>query len=1152
MTSKRVLLAAVMIFVTTGAVFGQSISGVSPSSPVNVRAGDDWATLSYQDPMDMTKNTDLGWHLWSIDQPASGLSNIGFNQANANGSGLFHGVSSNAAPNFYLLESSNRFSAKLGRTGDNFPVDATKYKLLSMRMCQSGSGVNVPGGSVNGNSTAFVVWSPNDADQGGLTAAGAYLTYAGCYIYTFNLTAAPNYINVDGGGVVTSWTGLLHSLRFDPTHLANVTIDVDWIRLVSPSPSAQTFTWSGGNADLYLYTSGGTPLGMLYKDGALARSVASGYKFDMGALAGGSYYVQICPAFTPAGSASCKNTATFNVNGIPTVTVTAPTTEGSTDDFATVQLNNAWDFNSLTDIDFPQNIQNLRIDPAFPVQAPDGTDLGTVRALRGNSIAAPAAGWGDPNFYTLWFSPPGRGATKQIDTNRYRIATIDMGLAGPRDIVNGSISRIIWKVQGETAENVSQDILINHRAGVNILNTISVDMKQLLLETGGGMSTTGWNGMIDNFRFDPHEFTPATDFWVKRIKLAAFETVGAAMTYTIKWNANDAFDNGSATGAKVTAYYQQANPNGIGATGALTAINTCAAVAAATGQCTWNTGNVIAHLYYVYLVIDDGVNSNAAYSKYPILVDNASVPKPRIVLDRSQLNFGGTNNGKTVSPPQPVKLSVVGSGTVNWTATSTGSAANLFCVSPTSGQGPATITVSICSNAIDNRVVGQLGTVVVSSAEADNSPQAFSVYLTMAAATGNPYGGIDTPADGAMLQGSVAITGWALDDLGITKIQILRDANAGDPPGAVFAGKVFVGDATLVDGARPDIVSAFPSAPANYNAGFGYLMLTRGVIWEGKGPFKIYAQATDVEGHVVILGSKTVSIDNSTAYKPFGAIDTPGQGGTASGNYPNTGWVLSPAGQVPANGVLVAVDGVFLPNTFSMSDRSDITSTNFPGFVTTNSGRGSFIDTTQFADGVHTIGWLVTDSVGNADGVGSRFFKTANGVSNLLSSNAARPVTMAGATTTFARLGEEVEKIRAPRSALPVSFATGMNPAPVLRRAAAGFGGSDVRIREMERLVVNVGDAVKDATYTAYRVVDGKLQYLPVGASFDVTKGVFYWQPAPGFVGDYDFVFVRNLRGSDVSQVSVRVTVGPSTATLRAGLFRGYSDTAAAAAPDGR
>jgi hypothetical protein len=261
---------------------------------------------------------------------------------------------------------------------------------------------------------------------------------------------------------------------------------------------------------------------------------------------------------------------------------------------------------------------------------------------------------------------------------------------------------------------------------------------------------------------------------------------------------------------------------------------------------------------------------------------------------------------------------------------------------------------------------------------------------------------------------------------------------------------------------------------------------------------------------------------------------------------------LSPGTTVPAGGVQVAVDGVFLAaptllqgNTFSMTDRADITA-GFPTFTTTGAGRGNVIDTTVFADGVHTIGWLVTDTLSRADGVGSRFFKTAN--SSLLAGvdADARPAqpAFAGSTTAFAQLGEPLARVRAPRSTLPVSFGVGMTPTPVFRRAASGLNRSEVRIREMERVVVNVGRAEKGATYAAYRVVNGQLVLLPVGASFDTAKGVFYWLPAPGFIGDYDFVFVKQAAGRDVAQTSVRITVGPSTAVLRAGLFRAHESTA--------
>lgn len=92
-----------------------------------------------------------------------------------------------------------------------------------------------------------------------------------------------------------------------------------------------------------------------------------------------------------------------------------------------------------------------------------------------------------------------------------------------------------------------------------------------------------------------------------------------------------------------------------------------------------------------------------------------------------------------------------------------------------------------------------------------------------------------------------------------------------------------------------------------------------------------------------------------------------------------TGWVLTPnaGATIPAANVRVAIDGVFLPDVPSVSDRADITS-GFAAFNTSGAGRGVFIDTTKFANGVHTIGWLVTDSTGEADGIGSRFFTINN------------------------------------------------------------------------------------------------------------------------------------------------------------------------------
>jgi hypothetical protein len=374
-----------------------------------------------------------------------------------------------------------------------------------------------------------------------------------------------------------------------------------------------------------------------------------------------------------------------------------------------------------------------------------------------------------------------------------------------------------------------------------------------------------------------------------------------------------------------------------------------------------------------------------------------------------------------------------------------------------------------------------------------------------------PFGSFDTPAEGSTVSGSIAVTGWALDNATVTKVSIFRDANAGDPAGAVVNNRVFVGDASFVSGARPDIEAAYSAYPNAKRAGWGYLMLTRGLIWDGKGPFRLYAVAFDVEGNQTTLGSKTITVNNATATKPFGSIDTPASGATISGNYPNTGWVLVPGTGVtiPASGVQVYIDTTLVPGTPSTSARADI-SAGFPGFDTSQAGRGLFIDTTKFTNGTHTIGWLVTASNGQADGIGSRFIQISNGT-----------------TQTTARL------IDKPVSALPgidngaavrVATTLGAN-APQTTVRPDRQGRRRVRIDELGRVAVR---SVKGQA--AYHVANGELRALPLGATFDAKSGTFFWQTSAGFVGDYEFVVVDEARADARKLTRLMVTVGQSFA----------------------
>jgi hypothetical protein len=373
---------------------------------------------------------------------------------------------------------------------------------------------------------------------------------------------------------------------------------------------------------------------------------------------------------------------------------------------------------------------------------------------------------------------------------------------------------------------------------------------------------------------------------------------------------------------------------------------------------------------------------NINYAAATPVNQSFQVTSPTISLDQNHVWFGATNNGAIVTAPQTV--SVIAPAGVSW---SVSSSLSYVVVSPTSGVGSGTFTISIQNTALSSP--GNVNaTVTVTVTGASNSPQYVNVSLNVinAGATAAPFGSFDTPANNATgLAASVAVTGWALDAIGVQEVQIWRDPLSGETP--TSNGLIYIGAATFVPGARPDVQASYPNYPLNNRAGWGYLMLTNGLpnnggsAGTGNGTYTLHAIATSTDGNTVALGSKTITCDNADATTPFGAIDTPGQGATVSGTIVNFGWALTPQPySIPIDGstIWVTVDGQYLGHPVYNNYRSDI-ATGFPGYNNTSGAVGYFyLDTTTLSNGMHNIGWLVTDNDGRANGIGSRFIWVLN------------------------------------------------------------------------------------------------------------------------------------------------------------------------------
>lgn len=355
-----------------------------------------------------------------------------------------------------------------------------------------------------------------------------------------------------------------------------------------------------------------------------------------------------------------------------------------------------------------------------------------------------------------------------------------------------------------------------------------------------------------------------------------------------------------------------------------------------------------------------------------------------------------------------------------------------------------------------------------------------------------PFGSFDTPLDQSTVRSSIPVTGWALDDSEVSHVKIWRQSSG---------GLVYIGDANFVEGARPDVQQSYPDYPNNSRAGWGYMMLTN-FLPGGDGTFTLEAIATDSAGKSTSLGTRTIHVDNDNAVKPFGAIDTPLQGGTAAGSgYINWGWALTPQPKkIPEDGstIDVYVDGVNRGNPSYNLYREDI-ATLFPGYANTNGAVGYFyLDTTAYADGVHTIQWTATDNEGSTDGIGSRYFtiqnprianRTASGFLPHIADIMALPIDETAA----------------------ISFREGFDDSVEMKRAAKHLEGTaNISMPQSRRLVIRLNDRREDiVSYDGYLLMNGQLSGLPVGSTLNRSSGTFYWMPGPAFRGRFPLVFVK-------------------------------------------
>jgi phosphodiesterase/alkaline phosphatase D-like protein len=517
---------------------------------------------------------------------------------------------------------------------------------------------------------------------------------------------------------------------------------------------------------------------------------------------------------------------------------------------------------------------------------------------------------------------------------------------------------------------------------------------------------------------------------------------------------------------------------------------------------------------YTVKAVAINTESESSQDSITVTVNNSSPPQSQVTTNRDQLNFKAVPFGKKgflFTLPQILIIRTNGDFQLNWTISTD---AGWLSTLPKSGKGPRVVIVFVDPKGL-----------APGSYSASLNIMAPNSSTVLAAVTANltvsdghtlslPFGAIDTPTDSVTVNNDVPITGWALDDIEVTAVKIYRE-----PLQHEGSELIYLGDASLLEGARPNLEENYPNLPLNYRAGWGYLLKTNSLPNQGTGTFTLVAKAEDKEGNIITLGSKTITVDNTNGVKPFGGIDLLEEAGTEKGsNLMNKGWTLTPQPYtIPFDGstITVWVDGLPMGTPIYNQYNNEIAA-SFPDYNNKDGAGGSFIlDTTSITHGVHALAWLVEDDAGNSNVVGFQYFSIDN-------------TEMPGNTNSTGMIFNSFQEIehRVPRQMEPVFFKKGFDPneeAGIVLPDVEGIGS--VTIKELEPVKLQLGTNI--AAAQGYLVTGGHLSDLPVGSTLDHKSGLFSWLPGPGHFGKYLMVFVMKDTEGQYTRTLVRFTIEP-------------------------
>jgi hypothetical protein len=496
--STGAILALVLALGAVGASAQGSLTLNSPAATLG--NGDDFATTVLGDPWDMDKLQDIGW-----EENVSSIS-----VANGIWSGRVTVTNPTAGSSGYVFPLFQGFPTAwpVGNTGANYPVDTSRYTLLSYRMYVS----DRSGGNHAVYWTHTVNWPTRDN-----FFARADTSPNGWKLYAFDLTAS----NGQGGNEAGSWQGApVYGIRIDPNPARpEYDLRIDWIRLTDPTTSPRhVITWNFSGLDET------TPVQIFVDtdaqgyDGEAIASVPVGlgrYELLTCLLPGGDYYL-----YLRAGNTVSNYGQRLRINNPPILRWDLSTVG---QDYASTELGNPWDMSGREDL---TNLGDIFLnDPQLYGlrQFYDWTiENGVFSATADSNYAFEHYSPLKQSDVQLW---PAIDPNRPVDTTRYRYLVVRIAADDPQNrtrsqlVQDGWIGRVVWWNQDIGVDGFVTDEIVYHKGW----NTYVIDLMARDRPAGfvPDWPVRPWraSGSVRNMRYDPLEVSTDTRFHVDEIRL---------------------------------------------------------------------------------------------------------------------------------------------------------------------------------------------------------------------------------------------------------------------------------------------------------------------------------------------------------------------------------------------------------------------------------------------------------------------------------------------------------------------------------------------------------------------------------------------------------------------------------------------------------